>query len=144
MRRLAARDRFAPELRAWLVGKGVSEQVADAVLDHLRRRRFVDDDRAAEGVVRAASGKRAKGRERLRADLLRRGADADTADRALGGRTDEEELQTALGCLEARRFGPGDRAKAARFLAGRGFEEETIRRAIEERFGSEEDADAWT
>lgn len=143
MRRLADRDRFSPELRAWLMGKGVSEQVAEAVLDHLRKRRFLDDDRAAEAIVRHAAGKRAKGRERLRAELLRMGADAETADRALESRTEEAELLEALEALRARRFGPGERARAARFLAGRGFGEETIRAALEERFGSEEDGDGW-
>ncbi len=100
---------------------------------------MLDDERTAENLVERAVGKAAKGRERLRAELLRLGADGDTVDRALEARDDERELEAALCLLRARGFGRGERAKAGRLLVARGFDEETVRRALDAHLGPDDD-----
>jgi regulatory protein len=135
VRRLAARDRFSGDLRAWLLGKGVSEEAAERAIAHLERRRLLNDDRTAENLVERSAGKAAKGRERLRAELRRLGADEETIERALAARDEGAELDAAVRLLEAKGFGPDQRARAGRLLASRGFDEETVRAALDACLG---------
>lgn len=127
---LRSSERFEAEVLARLLDKGVSREAADSVLDHLRSKGLVSDQRAIEAWLHRRSGKRAAGSTLLRAELVARGAPEDIVDRCLAGTVDEAATASQL---VAERFGPRfDRGKAARFLASRGFDEEAIRQAIGE------------
>lgn len=131
---LAGRDRFEAELRAHLTSKQMIEE-ADAVIEHLRRRRIIDDGKLIQNLVERNAGKRAVGKEKLRAELLRRGAPEVEVDMALAETSEPEET---LDRLLAEKLRPGDsRAKAGRFLVSRGFEEEQIESALDRHFGTD-------
>jgi regulatory protein len=142
--KLKSGDRFEKELENQLLAKGIPSETARDVVSYLMERRFVDDRRTIDNAVARRSGKRAVGRERLRAELLRRGAPEDLVEQALSAMPAEEEPSGALALLRAR-YGSGGardrtaRARAARYLASRGYEFEVVESALEAFFGSVDD-----
>lgn len=109
------------------------------VLDELASRGLLDEQRAADAVV--ASQARRFGQRRLQQSLRQRGLGADEAAAALA-RVEGSELERARAIWQ-RRFGSpasdaAERARQARFLAGRGFAGDVIRRVVQ---GLEDDGD---
>jgi regulatory protein len=107
-----------------------AEQIR-AALDDLAARGWLNDARAAESVL-ASQGPRA-GRRRLEQLLRSKGLDADLVESTLR-QAAATELERARGLLQ-RRFGQPpasatERSRQVRFLAGRGFETDVIRRVV--------------
>lgn len=86
------------------------------------RRGFVNDSRLAAHVVEKNVGRGARGRLWVEATLASRGVSPDLIEMALG---QFDEVAVARDVL---RLNPG---KSIRFLAGRGFTEETIEKILE-------------
>ncbi len=133
---LAKKDLFEAEIRALLIRKAFGEEVVEAVLLRLRERKLVDDARTAAKLAALRTGKRAVGVEKLRALLLQRGVSESDVDHLMPEREPESDLDAAMAALMAR-FKPGSvpsPAQAGRFLAGRGFGEETVQSCLEAFF----------
>lgn len=101
------------------------------VLDELAARGLLSEQRAAEALVAAKSAR--FGTRRLQQTLRQRGVDPEAAAAALAG-VEASEAERARAVWQ-RRFGtpaqdPAERARQARFLAGRGFAAEVIRRIV--------------
>lgn len=118
-------------------GAAAEEQAAEAarrveaLLDELAASGLLDERRAADAVVRSQAGR--FGRMRLQQDLRRRGLPPELAAQALAT-VEGSELARAHEVWR-RRFGqpsadPAERARQARFLAGRGFDADVIRRVV--------------
>jgi regulatory protein len=108
-----------------------AEAQVERVLDALAAAGLLSDRRAAEALVSAQA--RRFGNLRLRHALRQRGVGADEAAAALAS-VQGDELARAQEVWR-RRFGaPADdaagRAKQARFLAGRGFSADVVRRVV--------------
>jgi regulatory protein len=85
LKALARKERSVAELGEWLRGRGVAEDEAEAVVDHLVSIGTLDDARFA---LRFAEDKRQLsgwGSERIRAALLERGIAAEDIEAALTG-----------------------------------------------------------
>ena len=130
---LKVAERTEAELRSHLGSKGVSEDDAERVIGLVVARKFVSDKRLAEREIELARGPKMAGREKTRARLLARGADESLVEEAARSYTDAEETENALRLVSKKYKTSDDPAKAARFLLGRGFGEETVR-AVLERF----------
>lgn len=107
----------------------------DKLLDWLEARRYLSESRFIESRVNARAAR--FGQRRIQLELAQHGLalDSETASELKS-----TELQRARD-LWQRRFGDlpadvGARAKQARFLAGRGFSGDTIRKVLK---GSDED-----
>jgi regulatory protein len=134
IRLLAAHDRSEHEIRRRLVAGGESNTAVTATLRRLRRYGYVDDHRFASSVAEQAR-RRGYGSEYVRAQLEHKGVADQVIEQALrAGFDDEAELaERAL----ARHFPeglrqPAERAKAARFLLGRGFPETVVFAILDE------------
>lgn len=121
-------------------GTGADGAAADriaALLDELAALGLLSDERAAASVLAAQAPR--GGERRLKQALQQRGLGADLVERTLAqARPGEFERARALW---QRRFGapPADaaeRARQMRFLAGRGFAGDIIRRVVR---GAEEE-----
>ncbi|WP_348755814.1 RecX family transcriptional regulator [uncultured Aquincola sp.] len=111
-------------------------QCLDKLLDWLQAHRYLSEERFVESRLHARSAR--FGNSRIKMELAQHGLALD-AEQAAQLRTTELERARALW---QRRFGspatdPAGRAKQMRFLAGRGFSGETIRRVVQ---GLDEDA----
>ncbi len=138
LRLLARRDYARAELDERMRRKGVADEVREAALVRLAELALLDDRRVAEGHVRGRAHR--KGRRALRRELDRRGVPEQVRDEALAPLDDAQQLAAASGVLakHAWRFDSGDlrkdRAKAAAFLARRGFAGDTVRTAVDAAF----------
>jgi len=120
------------ELLAYLASKGYDALESEKVVSYLERRTIVNDRRTIDSLIESKSGKRSVGIEKLRATLQKRGLPEEQIEEALAQLNPGEAALDAL----AAKFKPSDRRdRAARFLAGRGFDEEEVANAIDRFFG---------
>ena len=130
LRYLVRREHSRLELERKLAPHAESAESLRALLDSLLARKHQSDERFAEERARVLSRK--YGSARIRHDLQSRGVSAEISQRVSQG---EAELETARAIL-ARKYREQtltreERAKRARFLQGRGFSRDVIRRLLE-------------
>jgi len=128
---LARREHTRAELAGKLARHGAPEDVEQVVAD-LERDGLQSDARAAESYLRSHGAR--LGAARLRQTLRRKGVSSELIDAGLeAGELDAEA--TRARAVWVRKFGtpPDDArewARQARFLQGRGFGSEVIRRLL--------------
>jgi regulatory protein len=138
---LQQRDRFEAEIRILLQKAHFEEHSVEKVVWYLKERRYINDRRTIINEIERRSERRAIGREKLRTELLARGASETELDELLSSGSDERELDAALSLLKSKYKPTDDRRKGGRFLYGRGYSEDTIEQAIDRFFGSDEPND---
>jgi regulatory protein len=138
LRCLAQREHSRAELARKLGTLGSPEEV-DAELNRLVDLGLLSDARFADAYVRAKASR--FGAARLKLELSRRGVSSELIGDAIEENTTESELERARD-IHRRKFAtpPTDArewARQARFLQGRGFSTEIIRRVLKEHPGDE-------
>lgn len=123
VRALRHRDRSRATLRARLVGVGIAPWACDQALETLARAGIVDDERFARSRARTLAD-RGSGDALIQADLLAAGVSEPKAMRTIGEL--EAERERAIRLAAAR----GASVSTARWLARRGFGEESIEAAL--------------
>jgi SOS response regulatory protein OraA/RecX len=123
LRALRARDRSVSELESRLQRRGVGTTEQRETLELLSRLGYVDDERFARSRAESLA-RRNCGNEMIRADLEGRGVSAGFVDAALAGLAPERER---VGRIVASR---GRSAKTARFLAARGFSDDSVQTVV--------------
>lgn len=128
---LAAREHSRAELTRKLAPHAESAEEVQRVLDELETRGFLSAERFAESVVHRKAAR--YGTARLKAELSQHQLPEDIT-RAVTQTLRETEHDRAL-ALWQKRFGevaqtPAELAKQMRFLAGRGFSGDVIRRVV--------------
>jgi len=147
IRLLARREYSRAELATRLAAKGHEPAAIGECLDALEEQGLQSDARFAESFLRSRT-LRGQGPLKIRQALSQRGIERELVRSAFS----EQEAQGgvdwfALACETlARRFsGPGDtpreRARRERFLAGRGFDFEQVRHALDHAWDSTQDLD---
>lgn len=131
IRLLARREHTRAELRRKLTALGTGEEI-DAVLAELEAAHLQSDQRYAEAYLRGHAAR--FGAARLRQSLRSRGLSDEIIESELREAALPDELQRARDVWR-RKFSavPGDArewARQARFLQGRGFATDTIRRLL--------------
>lgn len=128
---LAAREHSRAELERKLRPHEEAPGQVDAALDELEAKGLLSQARFVESVLHRKSAR--FGTARIRQELNAHGLDAEAMADAVG-RLQASELERAQ-ALWQKKFGapaadPAERAKQMRFLAGRGFSAEVIRRVV--------------
>jgi len=131
LRYLVRREHSRAELARKLAPHAQSTEAVEAVLDLLLAKRQQSDERFASERARVLSRK--YGPAKIRQDLKARGIADEIVDRVSG--EDGEERARAILQRKYRTpaVTPEERAKRARFLQGRGFSYEIIRRLLSSR-----------
>ena len=137
IRYLAQREHSRAELARKLARYATEPDEIPPLLDDLVRRKLLSDDRYAEARARSLAPK--FGAARITHELRAQGVANATIERAANAAR-STELERAR-AVWAKRFAAAaasatERAKQARFLQGRGFSHEVIRKIIR---GVEED-----
>jgi regulatory protein len=128
LRHLARREHSRAELARKLAPHAESPEALAQLLDALAARKQLSDERYAE--ARAHQLSRRYGAARIRLDLKSKGVAAELAERISAG----DELGRARAIL-ARKYRSSaatreERARRMRFLQGRGFSHDTIRKLL--------------
>ena len=128
LRYLAQREHSRDELARKLAPHAESPEILEGLLRELEGRRLLSNERYAE--VRAHLLARKYGAAKIRQDLKAKGVADEIVERV----SSEGELERAAAILKRKYREPAttreERARRARFLQGRGFSYDTIRRAI--------------
>ena len=132
---LARREHSRAEL-ARKLAPHVEDEDLDSLLDDLEREKLLSNARYAEMLAHARSGRH--GSLRLKADLRDKGVPAEVMASTLA-EARKHDLDAAR-AIWLKKFGEqprdaAERAKQMRFLAGRGFPPDVVRRVV----GGEED-----
>lgn len=132
MRAIRSRDRSVSEISRKLESFGCTSDTASEVLQSLAEWGFLDDARLAAGIGSRALESGKLGRIGVAAQLVQRGLPEGLAAAVLMEYTGEMELEFAR-AIACRKAAQGqDLKKILRFLASRGFEEETLQTIAEE------------
>ena len=125
---LAVRMRSKNEIIRYLQGKGYSNIVIRDVINKLEKYNYVNDGAFIGEYIKLAA--KARSRRRIKADLIRMGIDEKTADESLDGLEGQADAaaKAAAKYLKSRPF---DKNKLAAHLAGKGFDWDTIRGAVD-------------
>lgn len=122
------REHSRTELARKLAPHAESPEAVEAVLDLLLSKKHLSDERFAEERARVLSRK--FGAAKIRQDLKARGI----ADEMINRFSNEGELERAKAILQRKYREPAstreERAKRARFLQGRGFSYDVIKRVL--------------
>ena len=89
---LSRRAHFSAELRRKLSQRHYDDSEIDAAIAKLLERKFLDDRATAKAFVESRMRRGGLGRQKLFADLLKRGVDSDLASEAVDRLGYEEEL----------------------------------------------------
>lgn len=119
------RDRRGKEGR---VVQGYSPALADRVLERLRQKSYVDDEKFARWWVENRNQTKGTSLRKLQAELRAKGVAGDVVVTVLGesGRSDEQEIEKIIQKKRARY----DDQKLMQYLARQGFDYDTIKRAL--------------
>jgi regulatory protein len=142
-RAVGRRERTVAELRTWLERKRVEPSAIDEAVAELTEAGLLDDARYARRFAEDKRELERWGSERIARDLHRRGVPPDLVEAAVGDRSREAELETAMLLLEHRIAPPGEdreRDRAWRLLIRRGYDAEIAYEAVRRhgRGGSDE------
>lgn len=150
LRYLQIRSRSEKEIRDYFKKKKVDGQMIDLVIVKLQEQKFLNDEEFAKMWIRSRTDFKPKGERLIRLELQQKGVDKDIIDSAFlafdstqeeNNEEKRDELSLAKEILEKKRkkFEPMERGerfnKAGSLLARRGFNLDTIKKAIEEVFG---------
>jgi SOS response regulatory protein OraA/RecX len=139
LERLRRSDALEAEIRASLERNGFESAIVERVVAYLRERRLINDIKTIDNLVVTKTGKRAAGIEKLRSELVRRGAPEELIEERLAQVSADSQAEGMRSVLAARFKQTDSRAKGARLLLSRGFSEDEIGSALDEFFGPEED-----
>ncbi len=128
LRYLVRREHSRAELARKLAPHAASEADLNAILDQLLSRKHLSDERFAEERARSLSRK--FGATKIRHDLRARGVEEGIIDRLSPG--DEAERARAILARKYREPASSreEHAKRARFLQGRGFSYDVIKKVL--------------
>ncbi|GHE22283.1 regulatory protein RecX [Halomonas urumqiensis] len=140
IRLLAQREYSRAELATRLNARGHEAADIAACLDALAELDLQSDTRFAESFVRSRV-LRGQGPLKIRGELARRGIDNEQVRATMATASLEVDWFALAAETLSRRFSdPGDtpreRARRERFLAGRGFDFEQVRHAVEHAWDS--------
>lgn len=137
MRLLARRERLECEIRNALRKRGCEEATTEEVIGRLRDMGYLNDERALQRAVDYASTVRLDGPLKTLHRLRLRGADRKAIEEALGSIPMDVVRASALAIIDKRAGRWSGPAQAARFLASRGYDGETIAFVLATRFEAE-------
>lgn len=137
---LGRSPRTEKEMRTYLVGKGFSMKVVIYAVDKLREYGYLDDAEYCRAYIRNYGDK--AGVRKLAAKLYEKGVPREIIDTELSKLDDGVETARTLAekYISTRKC---DRRKVTAFLAGRGFEYDTIRQALSELDFDGDDGDDY-
>ena len=131
LRYLVRREHSRAELARKLAPHAQSAEAVEAVLDLLSTKRQQSDERFASERARVLSRK--YGPAKIRQDLKARGIADEIVDRISSEGGEERARAILQRKYRTPAVTPEERAKRARFLQGRGFSYEIIRRLLSSR-----------
>ncbi|MCW5853256.1 MAG: RecX family transcriptional regulator [Anaerolineae bacterium] len=130
---LSFRPRSEREIRQYLRGKEVAQDVIEHIVERLRKVGLINDEAFAEAWVRSRQATKPRGARALRQELRQKGIDTTLVESAVAD-VDEPSQALEVGRVRAARLAdlPAEefRKKLGDFLLRRGFEYGVVRDVV--------------
>jgi regulatory protein len=97
--------------------KKIDKSYIDVILERLKKKNYINDVRFAQYYVENRFVKKGISKKRLKMELMKKGVDAETIERVLDGRDDEEEILKII----AKKRAKYDDEKLIAYLCRQGF-----------------------
>ena len=104
-------------LRKKIYERKIEEEYINLIIEKLRNKNYLDDAKFAEYYVENRFVKKGISKKRLKMELMKKGVDAETIERVLDGRNDEEEILKII----AKKRAKYDDEKLIAYLCRQGF-----------------------
>ncbi len=137
MNLMQKRDYTEHKLKEKLKEGMYPDEAIEEAMDYMKSFRYIDDERYADDYVRYHISD--KSRRRIQQDLLQKGISSDLIEKVMESAYSEEdenpELEQCIMILKKKHYDPNiatyeDKKKLLAFLYRKGFESETIQRAM--------------
>ena len=130
------------QVRQYLKKSGFMDEAIDEAIEKLKSYGYINDEQVAIFVVQSLEKR--KGKNFIRQDLLQKGIKKEQIERLLDNLSGQDEtcLEVAKKWLKTRvlPLSQNDKAKLYRFLVGKGFEFDMVRRVLSKiEIGGEDD-----
>ncbi len=141
-RYLSIRNRSEKEIRDYLNTKNAEPEIVEHIVELLKKQKFLDDEVFARGWVTSRARLRPKGKSALKFELLQKGISKELIEKILHEENEDrpDELTQAKNLIGRRMEKLQDAPrqeiynKVGSFLARRGFDWGTIKKAIDQAF----------
>lgn len=138
-RYLAIRNRSEKEIRDYLTKKKAEPEIVEHIVELLKKQNFLDDEAFARGWVRQRAQFRPKGKTALKFELVQKGISSEMIEKVLAEEQEDvpDQLTQAKRLITKRieKLKGASRQeiynKVGAFLARRGFDWDTIKKAID-------------
>jgi regulatory protein len=138
-RYLAIRNRSEKEIRDYLIRKKAADEIIDEIITRLKKQKFLDDEVFARGWIISRARFRPKGKSAIKFELLKKGVAKEIIEKVMSEKIEDlpDELTQAKNLIGRRieklKDAPRQEIynKVGSFLARRGFNWETIKKAID-------------
>jgi len=138
-RYLAIRNRSEKEIRDYLTKKKAELEIITLIIEKLKKQKFLDDEKFARSWILSRARFRPKGKSALKFELLQKGISKEIIEKVLQEKIEDmpDELTQAKRLIERRIEKLKDKPKqeiyqkVGGFLARRGFDWNTIKKAID-------------
>lgn len=139
LRFLSYRPRSEKEIRDKLISKKASEKIIKEIIAKLREQKFIDDEEFVKWWIEQRSGLKPQGIRLTELELRKKGIDKELIDRLIHNSEFiiQNDLEQAKRLVEKKlpRYKSLSRQelyqKLSRFLSSKGFDWETIKKAID-------------
>lgn len=133
------------QVRQHLKKHGFIDEAIDESIEKLKHYGYINDKQVANFVMQSLEKR--KGKNYIKKDLMQKGIKKEQIEEVLENLSGQEEtcLEMAKKWLKTKTIplNQNDKAKLYRFLAGKGFEFDIIRRAMEKTKAGDEDDWYW-
>jgi regulatory protein len=131
---LALRPHFRREVEGKLARRGYPPEEIEAALGRLSEQGYLKEEETARAFVEGRLARGAEGRGRLKAELVKRGAESGAIESALAELAPEDDLPSAReAAAKWARGGKSDLQALARHLQRKGFSPRAIVAILKER-----------
>lgn len=136
---LTIRNRSEKEIRDYLTKKKAESEIISVIIEKLKQQKFLDDEAFARSWIRSRARWKPKGTHALKMELSQKGIAKEIIERVLSEGAEElpDQLTQAKQLIEKRisRLSGASKqeiyAKVGGFLSRRGFDWNTIKKAID-------------
>ncbi len=134
---LSATMKTKKQICDFLFKKGYTQAVIDYVTEKLEYYKFIDDLAYCRAYVQSVTG---KGKRALECDLIKRGADKEAIDTALGeyDENEDEAFEVLSKYLRGKEVNKANLSKGFKYLLSKGYGYDTAKGALE-KLGDDED-----
>jgi len=128
---ISRRQRSEKEIRDYAWKKQWTPEIRDRVVQRLKERRYLNDERFAESFVRSRTNNRNFSKRKMQLELIKKGIGQEIIERVLA-ESEFDELESLKNLVAKKRGQYESDQKLIQYLARQGFRYDDIKRVLGE------------